>query len=99
MGLSLLYVLDLEPLLHRQRDGKANLALLRVLFTSCPRAKVSMYVDDITVFVTHRLDIKTAKKAIVKYKQITGAKTNFEKSEGLRLGDWKSGILMLESFH
>ena len=51
---SLLYVLALEPLLHRLMDGTANPALRRVLFAGCVRAKVSAYADDITVFVSHR---------------------------------------------
>ena len=37
-----------------------------------------------------RLDIKAVKKAVVRYEQIAGAKINFDKSEGLWLGAWRS---------
>ena len=49
-------------------------------------ARVSTFADDITVFVSRRLDIKAVKEAVVEYKRIAGAKVNFDKSEGLRLG-------------
>ena len=41
------------------------------------------------MFVSHRLDIKAVKEAVVEYKHIAGAKVNFYKSEGLRLGVWR----------
>ena len=55
------------------------LALLRQGF---PRSVIS-------VFVSRRLDIKAVKKAVGKYEQIAGAKVNFDKSKGLRLGAWR----------
>ena len=45
-------------LLRRLRDGTANPVLLFVLFAGCVRATVFAYVDDITVFVFRRSDIK-----------------------------------------
>ena len=42
-----------------------------------------------------RLDIK----AVMRYEQISGAKINFDKSEGLRLGAWRDGVPMPELFH
>ena len=60
--------------------------------TSCVRAKVSAYADDIIVFVSSRLDILAVKKAVEKYDKVAGAKVNFDKSEGLQLGAWKSGV-------
>ena len=38
------------------------------------------------VFVSRRQDIEAVKEAVVEYKRIAGAKVNFDKSEGLRLG-------------
>ena len=38
--------------------------------------------------MSRRLDIKAVKKAVGEYEQIAGAKVNFDKSEGLRLGAW-----------
>ena len=59
--------------------------------------RVSAFADDITVFVSHRLNIKALKKAVSEYEQIAGAKVNFDKSEGLRLSAWRgSDILPLE---
>ena len=88
----LLYVLTLEPLLRRLRDGEANLALRGIPFTGPLSAKVSAYADDITLFVSRRLDIKAVKKAVVRYEQMVGAKINFDKCEGLRLGAWRGGV-------
>ena len=34
-------------------------------------------------------DIKAVKEAVVEYERIAGAKVNFDKSEGLRLGAWR----------
>ena len=38
------------------------------------------------------------KKAVERYEEVAGAKINFDKSEGLRLGAWRGGILLLEPF-
>ena len=84
----LLYVLALEPLLRRLRDEGANPALRGVPFAGPLSARVSAFADDITVFVSRRLDIKAVKKAVGEYERIAGAKVNFDKSEGLRLGTW-----------
>ena len=78
----LLYVLALEPLLRRLRDEKANLALPRVSFAGRVKAKFSAFADDITVFVSCRMDILAVKKAVERY----GAKINFDKSNSLQLG-------------
>ena len=63
----LLYVLALEPLIRRLRDGTANLDLRGVLLAGCVRTKASAYADDITVFVSRRLDIKAGKKVVKRY--------------------------------
>ena len=52
------------------------------------------YADDITVFVSHRLDKLAVKKAVVRYEEVTGAKINFDKSEGLRLGAWRDSVFL-----
>ena len=85
----LLYVLDLEPLLHRLRDEGTNPALRCVLFAILLTARVSAFADDITVCVSRRLDIKAVKKAVGEYERIAGAKVNFDKSVGLQLGAWR----------
>ena len=92
-----LYVLALELLLRRHRNGTANPALRGVLFAGCVRARVSTYADDITVFVSHRSDIKAVKKVVKRY-EVAGAKINFDKSEGLRLGAWRCGVTLLGLF-
>ena len=52
-------------------------------------ARVSAFADDVTVFVSRRQDIEAVKEAVVEYERIAGAKVNFDKSEGLRLGAWR----------
>ena len=84
----LLYVLALEPLLRRLRDEGTNPALRVVPFSGALTARVSAYADDITMFVSRRLDIKAVKKAVGEYEQIAGANVSFDKSEVLRLGAW-----------
>ena len=91
----LLYVLTLEPLLRRVRHGEASPALCDIPFAGPLSAKVSMYADDITVFVSHSLYIKAVEAAAM-YKQIAGAKINFDKREGLWLGAWRCGVVLLE---
>ena len=85
----LLYVLALEPLLRRLRDEGTSSALHSVPFAGPLTARVSAFADDITVFVSRRLDIKAVKEAVVEYEWIAGAKVNFDKSEGLWLGAWR----------
>ena len=88
----LLYFLALGPLLLRLRDERACPALCRVLLTGSIRAKISAFADDITVFVSSRLGILAVKMAVARYEKVTGAKVNFDKSEGLRLGAWRAAI-------
>ena len=85
----LLYVLALEPLLRRLRDERKSPSLRGIPFVGSLAARVSAFADDITVFVSRRLDIKTVKEAVVEYERIAGAKVNFDKSEGLRLVAWR----------
>ena len=61
-------------------------------------ARVSAFTDDITVFVSHRLDIEAMKEVVVEYEQIAGAKVNFDKSEGLRLGAWRGSNTLAGPF-
>ena len=94
----LLYVLALEPLLRRLRDEGTNSALRGVTFAGPLTARVSTFADDITVFVSRRLDIKAVKKAVGEYERIAEAKVNFDKSEGLRLGAWKGSDTLPRPF-
>ena len=88
----LLYVLALEPLLSRLRDEKASPSLRGIPLTGPLLVKVSTFADDISVFVTCRLDIKAVKKAVTRYEETAGVKINFDGSEGLRLGAWRDGV-------
>ena len=85
----LLYVIALEPLLRRLRDERTSPSLRGVFFAGPITARVSAFADDITVFVSRCLDIKAVKEAVVEYERVAGAKVNFDKSEGLRLGAWR----------
>ena len=93
------YILALEPQLCRLRDKEAGPALHAIPFAGPLSAKASAYADDITVFVSHYLEIKAVKKAVARYEQIAGAKINFDKSEGLLLVAWSGGILLPGPFH
>ena len=90
----LLYVLALEPLLRRFRDRGDRPALRGILLSGSVRAKIFAFADDITVFVSRRRDIVSVKEAVAKYEKVAGAKVNFDKSEGLRLGDWRGSVLL-----
>ena len=83
----LFYVFALEPLLYGLRNEGAN-----PIFASYLRAKVYGYADDITVFVSRRLDINAVKKAVVRYEEVAGAKINFDKSESRRLDAWRGSV-------
>ena len=87
----LLYVLTLKPLLRRLRDEGVRPALRGIPLAGSVHARIS---DDITVFVSNRLDILAVKKAVERYEKVAGAKVNFDNSEGLRLGAWKKGGLL-----
>ena len=83
-------------LLHGLREERANLAQFGVPFASWCRARVSTFADDITVFVSPCLDIEAVKKAVARNEMVAGAKVNFSKKEGLRLGVWFESDLQLE---
>ena len=88
----LLYVLALEPLLRNLRDERDGPALCGILLTGSVRAKISAFADDITVSVSRRRNILAVKEAVARYKKVAGAKVNFDKSEGLRLGAWRGCV-------
>ena len=94
----LLYVLALAPLLCRLRDEGTNPALRDIPFDGLLTARVSAFTDDITVFVSRLLDIKSVKKVVGKYEQIARAKVNFDKSECLRLGAWRGSNTLPRPF-
>ena len=84
----LFYVLVLVPLHRRLKDKGANPALRGVPFAGLLTARVSKF--DIKVSLSHQLYIKAVKKAVAEYEQIAGPKVNFDKSEGLQNGTWRS---------
>ena len=77
-------------------DEGTSPALCGVTFAGRLTARVSAFADDITVFVSRRLDKEAVKEAVVEYERIAGAKVNFDKSEGFRLGGWRGRALPLE---
>ena len=60
--------------------------------------KISAFADYITVFVCRHRDILAVKEAVGSYEKVAGAKVNFDKSEGLWLGAWRSSIPLLWPF-
>ena len=95
----LLYVPALEPLLRRRRDEGTSPALRGIPFVGRLAARVSVFADDVTVFVSRLQDIEAVKEAVVEYERIAGAKVNFDKSEGLRLGAWRGSNTLPGPFH
>ena len=81
------------------RDEGTNPALCGIPFAGPLTARVSAFADDITVFVSHRLDINAVKKAVGEYERIAGAKVNFDKSEGMWLSAWRSSDTLPGSIH
>ena len=71
--------------------GGARPALRGIPLAGSVHARIFAYADDITVFVSSRLDILVVKKALERYEKVAGAKVNFDKSEDLRLGARKRG--------
>ena len=61
--------------------------------------RVSAFADDITIFVSRRLDIEAVKKAAAGYEEVAWAKVNLDKSEGMRLGIWWGGVPLSGPFH
>ena len=78
----------MESLFRRHRGEGTKSAQRCIHFAGPLTARVSTFADDITVFVSCLKDIEVVKKAVAKYEGIAGAKVNFDKSEGLRLGAW-----------
>ena len=70
-------------------DERTSPSLRGIPFVSSLAARVSAFADGISVFVSRRLDLKAVKEPVVEYERITGAKVNFDKSEGLRFGAWR----------
>ena len=66
--------------------GRGEPALRSISFAGPLRARVFAFADDITVLVSRHVDIEAVKKAVSEYERKAGAKVNFDKSEGLRLG-------------
>ena len=95
----LLYVLALEPLLRRLRNERARTALRGIKLTGSVRAKISAFADGITVLMSSHLDILPVKIAVERYIKVAGAKINFDKREGLRLGAWKGSFPLPGPFH
>ena len=67
-------------------------------FAGSLTARVSAFADDITVFVSRRLDIKAVKKAVGESERIARSKVNFDKSEGLRPVAWRGSVTLPRPF-
>ena len=92
--LSPLYVLALEPLLRRLRSEGSYPALRGIPLAGSIHARISACADDVTVFVSSRLDMLAVMRAVKRCERVAAARVNFGKSEGLRLGAWRRGGLL-----
>lgn len=83
----MLYSLALEPLLQQIR--------MKLHVISLPNVKgnfvLSTYVDDIIVMICKQSDLQTLLDLLQKFKNISSAKINWNKSDALLVGNWNSG--------
>ena len=87
----MLYILALEPFLHKL---KANPVLRGFMLPgSSEVARYTAYADDVSVLVTSSAKVEEVSKEIGRYEAVAGAKINHEKSVGLLLGSWKGCAL------
>ena len=84
--LPMLYILALEPFLHKLKANPALHGLTLPGSSEVPR--YTAYADDVSVLVMSA-EVEEVSKEIRRYKAVTGAKINCEKSVSLQLGSWK----------
>ncbi len=82
-----LYSLSVEPLLCFLRKHLTGFSLPGCI-TDSPLV-VSAYADDINIFVKNENDIHTITKALKCYEKASSSKVNWDKSEALKVGQWR----------
>ena len=83
----MLYILALEPFLHKLKEYLALHCL--TLPGSSEVARYTAYADVVSVLIMSSAEVEEVSKEIGRYEAVTRAKINREKSIGLRLGSWK----------
>ena len=81
----------LEPFLRRLMANSVLRGL--TLPGSIEIARYTAYDDDVSVLVTSSAKVVEVREEIERYKVVTRAKINREKSVGLRLESWKGCVL------
>lgn len=84
----MLYALSLEPLLSRIRVSIDGLILPG--FNS--NIVLSAYADDLVVLIKTQDDVDILTNLTVKYKNLSAAKINWDKSEAIAVGNWPNGL-------
>lgn len=84
----LLYILAIEPLAAALRS-EPSLMGLHLPGGKGESAKVSLYADDMTLFLSSDRDFEVANKVILRFSRATGAKVNVTKSSVMFAGRWK----------
>ena len=77
-----LYILYIEPFLQHLKHSLKQVKIFNY------NLEISAFVDDITVFINNKRDLKTLENCIANFEQATNAKINREKTQVLKLGDW-----------
>ena len=80
------------------RERRANLSQRETVLHCWLRAKASVYVSDVIVFVSCRGDIKAVKQMLSRYEKVSETTINLEKSEGMRVRVWFGGFLLPSLF-
>lgn len=82
-----LYILSIEPLASCLRACQAFTGL-HLPGAGGVRAKVSLYADDMTLFLTSERDFRESSKILKAFGEATGAKVNMPKSAVMYVGQW-----------
>ncbi len=82
----LLYSLAIEPLLSRLRSRLSGLMFPGL--SQRPSLVISAYADDISVFIRDQRDVALLVDSLKLYEWASSARVNWEKSEGLLVGQW-----------
>ncbi len=82
----MLYSLAIEPLLQQIRMKLHGISL-----PNCNIILLSAYADDVVVMVSKQSDVQVLSELLGKFKVLSSANINWNKSEALLIGSWKSG--------
>ena len=87
----MLYAIAIEPLLNSIRSRIAGVCLSEDI----PPIRLSAYADDVVVLVKNQAEVDSLSLMVDRFRGISSAKVNWEKSCALQIGEWSGGIMAL----